>query len=71
MLIFFILLQSFFSKAHGTSLLAVTACGAGGAVSFFSSGGQVDVLAAVVIASTGMLTAGLGLTSHSLPLACN
>jgi len=47
-------------QAHGTSLLAVTACGFGGAASFFSSGGQLDPTAALIIAGSGMLTAGLG-----------
>eukprot|EP01059_Diplonema_ambulator_P032642 TRINITY_DN64_c1_g1_i13.p1 TRINITY_DN64_c1_g1~~TRINITY_DN64_c1_g1_i13.p1 ORF type:complete len:284 (+),score=47.41 TRINITY_DN64_c1_g1_i13:79-852(+) len=46
-------------QAHGTSLAAVAATGAAGAVSYGSSG-AVDVWAAVAIAGGGMVTAPLG-----------
>eukprot|EP00750_Incisomonas_marina_P000293 INCI10221.2.p1 GENE.INCI10221.2~~INCI10221.2.p1 ORF type:complete len:366 (+),score=45.34 INCI10221.2:262-1359(+) len=53
-------------QAHGTSLCAVTATGFAGAVGYATSG-HIDLPAAAVIASAGMLTAGLGArAAHAL-----
>lgn len=50
--------------AHGTSLVGVLATGGAGAAAY-GAAGQIDPLAAVLIASTGALTARLGAITAS------
>jgi len=54
-------------SAHGTSLVAVVFTGLSGAI-VYSSKGNVDVMAAILLAATAMLTARMGVHyAHALP----
>ena len=55
-------------QAHGTSILAIVFTGIAGGIAYFVGGNNVDVIAAVLLATTAIITSRAGAHfAHSLP----